>query len=96
MAIGRAAQRVAARRGGALGARDVLLDFAREFLGAAAQAGQLSLDQLRVLEGRAIDFLRGALGRGLRQAQECEQILSGAERAAARLRIHGAQRSDAR
>lgn len=95
VAIARAAQRVAARDGGAFRAGDVLLDVARELVGAAAQAGELALDQLRVLEGRAVDFLRGALGRSLRKAQELHQVASGGEGAAGRLRIHGAERSAA-
>src|SRR5437763_845815 len=71
--------------------RDVVFDVASELLGAAANTRHLSLDQLRLLERRPVAFLRGALGRGLGEAQELEEISRRAERAAAGLRIHGAR-----
>src|SRR2546423_2838464 len=91
MTVARAAERMAARGGLAFLARDVVLDVASELLGAAPNTRHLALDQLRVLERGAVDFLRGALGRGLGEAQELEEISRRAERAAARLRIHGAR-----
>jgi hypothetical protein len=88
--VARAAKRMAALDGGAFLARDVVLDVAREFVGAAAKTRELALDQLRMLERGAIDFLRGALGGALRKTQKLQQVLSRGERTASRSRIHGA------
>jgi hypothetical protein len=86
--IARAPKRMAALDGGAFFARHVILDVAGEFVGAAAKTRERALDQLRVLERGAVDFLRGALGRALRKAQELEEIMSRGKRAASRSGIH--------
>ena len=66
-AVARAAQRMPAPDGRAFLARDVILDVVAELVGAAAQTLQVAGYQLRVLEGDAVDFLRGALGGGMGQ-----------------------------
>ena len=81
---------MAALDGGAFLARDEAVDGFRQLVGAAAQALQIALEQLGVLVGGAEDFLRHALGGALREAQQLDQVIRRAERAAAGFRIHGA------
>jgi len=69
--------------------RDVLFHDGLQLLGAAAQALQLALDQPGVLVRDALNLLRDSLRRALREAQQLDEVARRAERAAARLTVHG-------
>src|SRR5205814_7582700 len=88
--IAGAAHWVAALDARAFFARDVVFDGLLHAVGAAPQALQLALDQLGMLVGHAIDFLRHALGGALREPQHLDQVIGRVERAAAGLGIHRA------
>ena len=50
-------------------------------------------DELGVLEGRSIDFLRDALGRAMREPQQLYEVIDCAKRAAAGSSIHEGEQS---
>src|SRR5436309_16052088 len=87
-AVARAAQRMPPAHRRAFLARNVILDVAAELVGTAAQPLQVAGDQFGMLVGDAIDFLCGALGGGMGEPQELDEVIGGAERPATRFRIH--------